>query len=152
MKKRLLDYWEDDEYIKEVTDAGYEDILILAQMYIIKYTSELIEEKNKLQVIEEMNKSEIIEESTESGFVEKENKSLPKSENKLQQHKPIHRPSMITEDIIDLIKYMRKVGHQSCREISETLYSEFNFSIHFTTVSRILKGTYTPMLKNETKV
>lgn len=124
MKDHLLDYWDDDYEKKAIAD-GYEDILILAQMYITKYAPELLE---------------------------KENKPLQKSENKLQQHNPNHRPSKITEDTIEFIKMIREMGHQSCREIAETLYKGYNISIHFTTVSRILKGTYKPMLKNETKV
>ena len=145
MKKRLLDYWEDDEYIKEVTDAGYEDILILAQMYITKYAPDLLEETNESGAIEKKNGFEVIEEMNECEAVEEKSEPLQKSENKLQQPKPIHRPSKIPEYIIDLIKDIRRIGNQSCREIAKTLYKTYNFSIHYSTVCRILNGTYKPI-------
>lgn len=114
-----MKYWDKDYEAKAIED-GYEDLLVYTRLYIAKCCSDLIEYK-----------------------------TLSKSKQQYRQQKPSYRVSKILDSTKNkiIMMHLGSLPPLSCRKIAEKLYKEHNISIHYSTVSKIIKGTYKPKTK-----
>ncbi len=115
----IMKYWDKD-YEEKVIHDGYEDLLRFTQLYLAQAMPSLAKEK-----------------------------MLPKSKQQNRQQKPCYRTSNIYEDTKSKIMMLHynSLPPLSCRKIAAKLYKDYNISINYSTVSKIIKGTYKPKLK-----
>lgn len=111
-----MKYWV-VEYVEKAIQDGYRDLLIYTQLYIIKNMPS-----------------------------DPDIRALLKPKQQHRQLKPSHRVSKIDDSTRSRIVmlHLSSLPPLSCRKIAEKLYKNYNISISYSTVSRIISHKYKP--------